>query len=79
MTYKLMNFNIPIHLKEQLDFIAGHKHISRTAILNLLVDKYCRQEMVLIENTPVILDRGCLPVAPEFSNSTYDPFSLEDL
>ena len=90
MNYKLMNFNIPVYLKERLDYIATYKHISRTAILNLLVDRYCQTEMISIENersgqgtlpvrnnhTPIDLD---LPLAPKFTNWDYDPFLLEEL
>ena len=51
MEYQLMNFNIPTHLKRNLDLIATYKHISRTSILNRLLDLYCRQELKNLEDT----------------------------
>ena len=50
MEYQLMNFNIPTHLKRNLDLIATYKHISRTSILNRLLDLYCRQELKNLED-----------------------------
>ena len=50
MDYQLMNFNIPIHLKHNLDLIAKYKHISRTSIVNRLLDLYCRQELKNLED-----------------------------
>ena len=49
MNYQLINFNIPIKLKDQLDLIAKHKHISRTAIINTQLESYCRSELAYIE------------------------------
>ena len=49
MNYQLINFNIPTKLKTQLDFIAKHKHISRTAIINTQLESYCRSELAYIE------------------------------
>ena len=49
MNYQLINFNIPTKLKTQLDLIAKHKHISRTAIINTQLDSYCRSELAYIE------------------------------
>jgi hypothetical protein len=51
MEYQLMNFNIPTHLKRNLDLIATYKHISRTSILNRLLDLYCRQELKNLEDS----------------------------
>ena len=56
MEYQLMNFNIPTHLKRNLDLIATYKHISRTSILNRLLDLYCRQELKNLEDTKRIQD-----------------------
>ena len=56
MDYQLMNFNIPIHLKHNLDLIAKYKHISRTSIVNRLLDLYCRQELKNLEDTKRIQD-----------------------
>ena len=49
MNYQLINFNIPTKLKTQLDLIAKHKHISRTAIINTQLESYCRSELAYIE------------------------------
>ena len=49
MHYQLINFNIPKHLKTQLDLIAKHEHISRTAIINTQLESYCRSELAYIE------------------------------
>ncbi len=51
-----MNFNIPTHLKRNLDLIATYKHISRTSILNRLLDLYCRQELKNLEDNKRIQD-----------------------
>ena len=55
MSYQLINFNIPIKLKDQLDLIAKHKHISRTAIINIQLERYCRKELPMI-----VTDNECL-------------------
>jgi hypothetical protein len=55
MNYQLINFNIPIKLKDQIDLIAKHKHISRTAIINIQLERYCRKELPMI-----ITDHECL-------------------
>lgn len=49
MHYQLINFNIPKHLKIQLDLIAKYKHISRTAIINTQLESYCRSELPYIQ------------------------------
>ena len=51
MHYQLINFNIPISLKAQLDLIAKHKHTSRTAIINTQLESYCRSELAYIETS----------------------------
>lgn len=51
MEYQLMNFNIPTHLKRNLDLIATYKHVSRTSILNRLLDLYCKQELKNLEDS----------------------------
>jgi len=56
MEYQLMNFNIPTYLKRNLDLVATYKHISRTSILNRLLDLYCRQELKNLEDTKRIQD-----------------------
>jgi len=55
MNYQLINFNIPTKLKDQIDLIAKHKHISRTAIINIQLERYCRKELPMI-----ITDHQCL-------------------
>jgi hypothetical protein len=50
MNYQLINFNIPIKLKDQLDLIAKHKHVSRTAIINIQLESYCRQELPFLQS-----------------------------
>ena len=55
MNYQLINFNIPTKLKDQIDLIAKHKHISRTAIINIQLERYCRKELPMI-----ITDHECL-------------------
>ena len=42
MSHQLINFYIPTGLKDQLDEIAKAKRLSRTAIINQLLDNYCR-------------------------------------
>ena len=41
MTTQLMNFNIPKGLKSDLDRIAEHRNVSRTAIIITLIEGYC--------------------------------------
>ena len=43
-SYTLMTFNIPIHLKSIFDELSSIKCISKTSILNTLIENYCRQE-----------------------------------
>lgn len=50
MSHQLINFNIPTGLKDALDEIAKAKRLSRTAIINQLLETYCRtvlQEMAI--------------------------------
>lgn len=46
---QLINFNIPLPLKRRLDHIAKAKGVSRTSILLLLIENYCRQEFALMQ------------------------------
>ena len=39
-----MTFNIPIHLKSIFDELSSFKCVSKTSILNSLIENYCRQE-----------------------------------
>ena len=43
-SYTLMTFNIPIHLKSIFDELSSIKCISKTSIINTLIENYCRQE-----------------------------------
>jgi len=43
-SYTLMTFNIPLHLKSIFDELSSFKCVSKTSILNSLIETYCRQE-----------------------------------
>ena len=43
-SYTLMTFNIPLHLKFIFDELSSIKCISKTSIINTLIENYCRQE-----------------------------------
>ena len=43
-SYTLMTFNIPLHLKPIFDELSSFKCVSKTSILNSLIENYCRQE-----------------------------------
>ena len=45
----LINFNMPAYLKESLDDLAAFKTVSRTSILNRLIENYIRVEHKYIE------------------------------
>ena len=50
-----MTFNIPIHLKSIFDELSSFKCVSKTSILNSLIENYCRQERQnLIQDKEVI-------------------------
>ena len=54
-SYTLMTFNIPIHLKSIFDELSSFKCVSKTSILNSLIETYCRQERQnLIQDKEVI-------------------------
>ena len=44
-SYQLLNFNIPRRLKNSLDVVVDYKRISRTSIINSLLDEYVRKEI----------------------------------
>jgi hypothetical protein len=50
----LMNFNIPRGLKADLDRIASHRNVSRTAIIITLIEEYCRRERKELEERSLI-------------------------
>ena len=43
-SYTLVTFNIPIHLKSIFDELSSFKCVSKTSIINSLIENYCRQE-----------------------------------
>jgi hypothetical protein len=50
-----MTFNIPLHLKSIFDELSSFKCVSKTSILNSLIETYCRQERQnLIQDKEVI-------------------------
>lgn len=49
MSYTLINFNIPNHLKKNFDQLVNFKHVSRTSILNSMIEDFCRREFKLIK------------------------------
>ena len=54
-SYTLMTFNIPLHLKSIFDELSSFKCVSKTSILNSLIENYCRQErQKLIQDKEVI-------------------------
>ena len=54
-SYTLMTFNIPLHLKSIFDELSSFKCVSKTSILNSLIETYCRQERQnLIQDKEVI-------------------------
>jgi hypothetical protein len=48
MSYTLINFNIPNHLKKNFDQLVNFKRVSRTSILNSMIEDFCRSEFKLI-------------------------------
>ena len=54
-SFTLMTFNIPLHLKSIFDELSSFKCVSKTSILNSLIETYCRQERQnLIQDKEVI-------------------------
>jgi hypothetical protein len=53
--YTLLNWNCPRRLKTQLSAIVDYKRVSRTSIINTLLDDYCRNETAHIEKDGEIL------------------------
>jgi len=47
--HTLINFNIPNYLKKNFDNLVKFKRVSRTSILNQLIDRYVRFELEQIE------------------------------
>ena len=49
MSYTLINFNIPNHLKKNFDQLVDFKRVSRTSVLNSMIEEFCRREVKLIK------------------------------
>lgn len=49
MSYTLINFNIPNHLKRDFDQLVNFKRVSRTSVLNSMIEDFCRREFKLIK------------------------------
>ena len=61
-SYTLMTFNIPIHLKSIFDELSSIKCISKTSIINTLIENYCRQERQnLIQDKEFIKNKSDKP------------------
>ena len=61
-SYTLMTFNIPLHLKSILDELSSIKCVSKTSILNSLIENYCLQErQKLIQNKEFIKNKSEKP------------------
>ena len=61
-SYTSMTFNIPIHLKSIFDELSSFKCVSKTSILNSLIENYCRQERQnLIQDKEVIENKSDKP------------------
>lgn len=55
-THTLINFNIPLHLKTHFDQLVDFKRVSRTSVLNHLIENYCRTEINHLETDGRIND-----------------------
>lgn len=55
-THTLINFNIPLHLKTHFDQLVDFKRVSRTSVLNNLIENYCRNEIDHLETDGRIND-----------------------
>jgi hypothetical protein len=57
-----MTFNIPLHLKSIFDELSSIKCVSKTSILNSLIENYCRQERQnLIQDKEFIKNKSDKP------------------
>ncbi len=63
-SYTLMTFNIPLHLKSIFDELSSYKCVSKTSILNSLIETYCCQE-----RQKLIQDKECIENNLEKSQS----------
>ena len=61
-SYTLMTFNIPLHLKSIFDELSSFKCVSKTSILNSLIETYCCQERHnLIQNKECMKNKSEKP------------------
>ena len=60
-SYTLMTFNIPIHLKSIFDELSSFKCISKTSILNSLIENYCRQERQNLTRDKEVIEKTDKP------------------
>ena len=61
-SYTLMTFNIPLHLKSIFDELSSFKCVSKTSILNSLIENYCHQERQnLIQDKEFIENKSVKP------------------
>lgn len=56
MSYTLINFNIPNHLKKNFDQLVNFKRVSRTSVLNSMIEEFCRREFKLIKEDDKLND-----------------------
>lgn len=56
MSHILVNFNIPYHLKKNFDQLSKFKRVSKTSILNSMIEEFCRTELRLIKEDGLLDD-----------------------
>lgn len=49
-THTLVTFNVPNHIKTNFDELSKFKRVSKTSILNQLIEWYCRNERKELES-----------------------------
>lgn len=82
MDYTLTNFNIPNHLKDDLDVLAKFKRVSKTAIINTLLEEYCRRELRAMtedRNVSRIAERMTASENQPRQQSEWEPPSLPEI
>lgn len=47
--YQLVNFNMPTRVKKMFDLLVKSKRANRTAVINQLIEQYCRQELMQLK------------------------------
>ena len=73
MRHTLINFNMPNHLKNNLDMLVKFKRVSRTSILNKIIEEFCRTELKLIKE-----DRQINELISSYADNTSAPFVHND-